>query len=464
MKTITVTNGVGNILSISNELQTGVYSYLSRDMGISLTAYVENPIDFVVGWYLLGNIGTENAEIVRVTGITLPTTSVPGSATLASVPVNRHNRGDILQYIAFDQIEVYSSSTENGTYTLTSGTNPITLQVSSQNSIFVDQNGTSSTFYKIRYKNSISGVYSDYSTPFSASSGGEGTANALITQAKASVGVSDDPLLTPEFMLKALNDARDIVHRIYGYGKSKDYLHNFEYPMKLLAGTNYIPLPADIDFNATNRSLFRVRFSSQLTPNGYPLSYIDKSDWNMANYNLVTSKTTLQSSAGLTTLTLENTGDFPNTGTIVIQSEDYNGSTLITTFTANNRVTNVLTLSSGLSRTVSAGMQVSLSSNSAYPTFYTVFGKNIVFNRILPQIFNGKNLMVDYYKKHTTLTQLSDSLPEPYYSVYEHYLRYAIKKRRDDSLGQDDPDYVLFIKGLESIFGNEYLGQTIRIR
>ena len=338
------------------------------------------------------------------------------------------------------------------------------MQVSSANSYFVDPAGTSTTFYKFRYKNSISSTFSDYGTTFSSNSNGEGTAGALIAQAKASVGVTDDPLLTPDFMLKALNDARDVVHRIYGYGRAKDYLHNFEYPIKLLSGTNYIPLPTDIDFNATNRSLFRARFSSQLTPNGYPLSYIDKSDWNMSNYNLVISKTTVQALSGSTSLILENSGDFPNAGAIVIQSEDFNGSLLIVSFTANNRITNTLTLSAGLSRNVSAGMQVSLSANSAYPTFYTVFGKNIVFNRILPQVFNGKNLMVDYYRKHTPLTQLSDVLPEPYYSIYEHYLRFAIKKRRDDSLGQDDPDYTLFSKGLESIFGNDYLGQTIRIR
>ena len=464
MKSITVTNGVGNVLTIGNELQTGVSSYISRDVGISNFIYVENPGDFPLGWYLVGTLGTENAEIVRVTAVTLPTTSIPGSVTVAgSAVTNRHNRGDIIQHIMFDRIEVSSSPTETGTYTVLAGS-PSTIQVSSGSGYIVDAAGTPTTFYKIRYNNSTTGAFSDYSTPFSSGSSADGTAGALIAQAKASVGASDDSLLTSDFMLKALNDARDIVHRIYGYGKAKDYLHQFEFPIKLLAGTNYVALPTDIDFNATNRSLFSARFSSLLTPNGYPLSYIDKSDWNMSNYNLVVAKTAVSALAGATTLVLDNSGDFSNAGAIVIQSEDYNGAMIVTSYTANDRVTNTLTLSSGLTRNVSAGMQVSMSANNAYPTFYTVFGKNIVFNRILPQVFNGKNLMVDYYKKHTPLTQLSDTLPEPYYSVYEHYLRYAIKKRRDDSLGEDDPDLKMFLKGLESIFGNDYLGQTIRIR
>ncbi len=75
----------------------------------------------------------------------------------------------------------------------------------------------------------------------------------------------------------------------------------------------------------------------------------------------------------------------------------------------------------------------------------------------------GGNLYIDYYKKIDEVENLSQELPEHYREIYKWYLRYAIKYRKDTSVGSDDPDLKKFESLVQALFNNLYTGQDTTI-
>ena len=439
-------NNIGNTIIIPHKVDTTVSTFLSRDSNIQGNTYlVENPTNFEINQrYLIGSVGTSNAEINTITAIQQATTTLNPSVTFSTALVNKHYRGDIIARMVYDQIELYADNVLTATFN---------IQVSDKNTFYQHSTGTLNTVYKFRYKNSINSTFSEYQTLDREYE--VGTAGAIIEDVLSSTGSSYDSVITPKFMIDRLNDARELVHSELTFGEPKDYLSVFNYPIKVLAGTNFVNLPTDIDFKMSNRSLFRVRFAS--FQNTRPLSYIDKSDWNVSAYNLIFSNVVSSTSSAIV---LENTGNFPNSGAILVQANNYSTNPVTINYTANNRTTNTLTVSSA--PILTAGIQVSNIINNSIPSNFTVYDGKIIFDRFIPRELNGTNIIIDYYKKLTPAT-VTTLLPENYSSAYKHYLKFAIKKRRDDRLGTDDEDYKIFINSIKTAFSNNHLGQSIRI-
>jgi hypothetical protein len=271
--------------------------------------------------------------------------------------------------------------------------------------------------------------------------------------------------LTDDFFLSALNDARRIADTSFGYGRLNEWRHCFEYPIQMLAGTNFVNLPANMDFNETNRSLLAARFARQSVAANIPLKYVDKREWNQRAYLNRYSVTVGSTTSGATSIVLSSTGDFPATGTIMIATELPTQTIMSVAYTGNNLLTNTLTGCTGITRTIATGTQAWAYSTFSVPYFFTVFddqsgNHKLWFDRPIPQGLQGKNLYLDYYKQIQDLTFLSDVIPEHYRDVYKDYLKFAIKRRRDDSIGEDDQDYIKFMNGLSVIMGNPYTGQT----
>ena len=99
----------------------------------------------------------------------------------------------------------------------------------------------------------------------------------------------------------------------------------------------------------------------------------------------------------------------------------------------------------------------------AQPLYYTVYEGRLYFDRIIPDSMQGNNLYIDYYKKLDEVVSLSQVLEEPYREIYKWYLRYAIKYRKDISLGSDDADLKKFEGLVQALFDNLYTGQSTTI-
>ena len=455
---ITIKHNIGNTIDIPNQLDIKTSTSMSGSIASGVLAVpVENAIDFTAGsiLLLLSTIGDESSEIV--TSASHTDTSFVTLATLMA-----HSRGDSVSELKYDQIVISKSATLTGSYSTFATQSFFTTQ---QNTVIYDTTGLSTDYYKVQWKNSLTGLLSDFSTPISVTAYPTNSVATVIFPVLKAMGVSeDDPKITVPFCLSAVNDARKFTTaKLYGIRHA--WQQEFEYPIKLLAGTNYVSLPTDIDFSETDRSVLAARFivSGILTP--YNLTYIDKRNWNSSVESPSGSYTSGAILTGATEVLLENVGDFPDTtsGVAYIATTAYTQDIEEIAYTSIDLTTNQLLGVTGITRDIPSGTRVWSRPTISQPVYYTVFDDKLYFDRIIPDSMQGNNLYIDYYKKIDEVTSLSLELPEHYREIYKWYLRYAIKYRKDTSLPDNDPDLKKFEDLVQALFNNLYTGQATTI-
>ena len=135
------------------------FTRLSADVSASATSStVENNKGFSTGDYVVfGKPGEEKTEIVLLT-------STSGNTTLGHTtgPVFDHSARTQVAQIAYNQVEISRASSQTGTYSVIA---TIDLTLDEDYTVYEDASGTSSSWYKVRYKNSNNSTYSDYSDP-----------------------------------------------------------------------------------------------------------------------------------------------------------------------------------------------------------------------------------------------------------------------------------------------------------
>lgn len=455
---IKVEHSIGNTITIPNQLDVKVFTYLSDNKAVGTTVLpVDNATGFTPGisLLLLSSMGSESAEIVS--SISHTTNSIAITATLLA-----HGRGDIVREINYDQVVVSWSSTEDGVYSVLSTS---TFQVTQQNTVVFHAAGLTTSFYKLQWKNSITGATSSYSDPISVDTYDEHSVAEIIYPVLSAMGVSDnDPKINTTFCISAIDDARKFTDGKL-YGIRHDWREEFEHPIKVLSGSNYVDLPEDIDFNKTDRSLLAARFliGNVLTP--FNLRYIDKRTWNQVAWSVMGGATTVAAGIGDTTITLDSVGDFSgsSSGVAYVATTAYSQTLMQIAYTGVDLTTNQLTGVTGIDRIVPVGTRVWSNPTIAQPIYYTVYGGRLYFDRIVPDSMQGNNLYIDYYKKLDKVVNLYQILPENYRETYKWYLRYAIKYRKDITLGSDDPDLKKFEELVQALFNNLYTGQETTI-
>lgn len=452
---ITVRHNIGNIIEIPNQLNPKVFTYLSNNFAIGATSLsVDNAIDFLAGnaLLLLGSMGAENTEF----GYTTSHTDLAFTVTATKQP---HNRGDLVTQVNYDQIAIYKSSTVNGTYTLLA---TLPIAVTQQKTVQFDASGLTTDYYKVQWKNSQTSDVSDFSSPVSVSTYPINSVGSVIFPVLSAMGISEnDSKITTQFCIGAINDARKYTNmKLYGIRHA--WRSEFEYPLRVLAGSNFVSLPTDIDFEESDRSLLSARFirGNVLAP--FNLRYIDKRSWNQVSFNVGGSKLALPASIAATSLVVESAGDFPPTsgaGVAYVATTAFNQSIMKIQYTAVDLTTNTLSGVTGVTRAIPEGTQIWVTPSIAQPITYTVYDDKIVFDRIIPDSMQGNNCYIDYYKKADEVTDLYQELKEPYREIYKWYLKYAIKYRKDVTLAQSDPDYRKFEELVQALFDNLYTGQ-----
>ncbi len=455
---ILVQHNIGNSIKIPNQIDAKVDTFIGSNIASGVTAIpADNTSDFTTGsiLLLLSAMGAENSEIILSSSHT-----INSFVTLATTMA--HNRGDLIQEIKYDQVVISKSATIGGTYTTFA---TITLQTTQENTTSWDTTGLISDYYKAQWKNSSTGLLSTASDPISAESYPEDSVAEIIYPVLKAMGVSEnDPKITVDFCIGAVDDARKYTHaKLYGIRHA--WLENFEYPIKCLAGTNYVDMPTTIDFNETDRSLLACRFliGNVLTP--YNLRYIDKRSWNQIAFSVMGSYTFVLAGIGATTITLKNVSDFPSTlgGVAYVATTDFSQTIMQIQYSGIDPNTNQLTGVTGITRAIPVGTRIWSRPTISQPIYYTVFDNRIFFDRIIPDSMQGNNLYIDFYEKFTKVENLYQELKEHYREIYKWYLRYAIKYRKDIALGSDDPDLKKFEDLVDKLFINLYSGQDMTV-
>ena len=131
---------------------------LSADVAAAATSStVENTKGFATNDYVVfGALGEELSEIVKLTSVTANTTL--GHST---GPVFAHAARTQVAQIKYNQIKIYRATTEAGSYALITTTD---ITPDAPTTIYDDTDGTSSSWYKVKYYNSTTTALSAYSS------------------------------------------------------------------------------------------------------------------------------------------------------------------------------------------------------------------------------------------------------------------------------------------------------------
>lgn len=130
---------------------------LSASSAIGATSStVDNNSGFANGDYVVfGVLGEEKTELIILT-------APSGTVTIGHTSglIFDHDARTPVSEIPYNQAEVYRATSQAGTYSLIATTS---FTVDESYTIYNDADGTSSSWYKVRYKNSNSTTYSEYS-------------------------------------------------------------------------------------------------------------------------------------------------------------------------------------------------------------------------------------------------------------------------------------------------------------
>jgi len=447
-----VDHNTGNTLTIQNFFESLNSSYFLGDQvsGTTTLAVINGSLFTTANPYVvIGSFGSDTAELRSVSSSTTTTVVVSSATSFA------HAQGEPVHNVRYNQVVIESATSQGGSYSVLA---TASIDWTNPNTVYQHGAGTATTWYRVRFLNATATVYSDYSDEAASSSFGVTTAGYLIERAKSQVG--DTTGLTDSFFVGALNDARNLANTNFGYGRMNEWRQNFEYPIQMLAGRNFVTLPTNIDFDETNRTILNARYARQQVAANVPIMYVDKRRWNTVSYINRYAPTSGVTAISATSIVLTNSGDFPASGTVYAATDDPTQSILVITYTGNNLATNTLTGVSGVSRALPDGCQIWAYATFSYPFYFTVFDGKIWFERPIPTSLQGKNLYIDYYEKLADLEYLTDIVPEHYRNIYIDYIRFAIKKRRDNSIGEDDQDYKRFVNSINTMLGNPYTGQS----
>lgn len=455
---LTVKNNIGNTLTVSNDMLLRVKTYLSDNYALGSTAInVDNAQDFLItNIALFEGIGQERAEFKAISALT--NTQLTVAATIFA-----HNRGASVYLSQYDQIVVEKATSLGGVYSVL-GT--YLIQATQQNTLIQDNAGLSTSYYRVKFKNSVNSLESGYSSEATALPFGSQSVAAMLSTIRQQAGIADsDTRITTPFLIGALNDARDYVKNTMA-GYKQGWLAEFEFPIQVYAGNNFVELPDNYDYNFTNNALLSVRYPRMGGLAPYPLTYIDKREWNSASYGLKYTYTSGATLSGATSLVVTNIGDFSiyPSGTIFVATEDFSQQIMQVNYTGVNLATNTFTGCTGITRNIGDNVQIFAFPNFSIASFYTVYDNKIVFNRPIPDIMQAQNIYIDYYKAMTYITDINNILDEPFKDIYKYYIRYAIKYSRDNTIKMEtDPDFKMFAQLVQEWINNHYIGQTQKV-
>ena len=414
----------------------------------SATLTVKNITGFAINQILLiGEPGTQQAEIIKTHASTAPTGS---TITLASNTALNHSSSTFIYVIPYDQVEFSRATTATGSKSV--------LATSSipANAKYTEYNDTTNTsgYYFARFKETIASGFSSYSDYVQYGGYGVTSARAIIKAALQEINKQTSEVLSDEFFFTELDMCQSEVLREL---KRWSFMQKFDsIAGQLATGMFRLAVPTDQDDQNTFKSVYNLRIGTEQR-----LTKVDKEKFD--EFLDGVAYTTLASNLNVsdTTITLTDSSDFGSTGTVHINGNTY-------TFTANVIGTGVLTISTTITsaNTATAGDYCFSGESTGLPQYVTTYGGYFYFYPIVSSDYNGKNIYEDYYTTQVQITADNTNIVFPDPTVAINYLCWkALKKLSNGAETPDSLSYATRYEARKQIMKNkEVLGKTFKLR
>lgn len=407
----------------------------------------------------IGKIGNERSEVRRTSNVTGES---PSNAYkwvyLRDTLQFDHPQDTLVTIIDFDRVETQWAASVNGTKaTLT--TYPLNITPDVFEMVNVDTSATAG-FYFQRFNNTINGISSDWSDAIPYSGYDDNMVFSIKKRAIDELGEEiDGRVITHEFLNQCLWEARRDYHQSPG---KRPFRRCFNKVIgTALTGSYRIELPTNVENPQTAENVYGVRIGKEAN-----MSYYDKKEWDFDYRNIAHSTLDVPYTRDTSTsIWLANGRDFSDNA--VISTEGMNISCTRITGSMNS----FTIISHGNYPSASAGSDAWENVSYGLPDRFTVWADPegsayIYFNRPIETAYINQNIYADYYRSLPGYDSDADSLDEPNYDIYVHYLKAKIRNRRkkgETDLTQD-PDYKLWLAMKQDALSSERLSTDIRIK
>lgn len=225
---------MGRIKALHPELGTQFTRTTADAAAAAVTSSVENTTSFGVNdLAVYGKPGEERTEIIPITSVT-PFSTLGHSSGLDFA----HGAQTKISQIKYDQIEISRATSQGGSYSVLT---TINITIDEPATYYDDLTGTSTSWYKIRYKNSVTAAFSDYSVEIQATGYDEDSLSNMTEEVLEDANDEQGEQVTPKQVRRYLRTAvRRLVLRIIKV--VPDY-HRNRATQALTSGTNFYNVP-----------------------------------------------------------------------------------------------------------------------------------------------------------------------------------------------------------------------------
>lgn len=381
----------------------------------------------------IGELGNEGTEIINTHGATAPTGT---TVTLASNLVKNHPKDTPVYIIAFDQIEFSRAATIDGAKSVLGSVQNIDPELIAM--MYEDTVNTSGVYFT-RYKNSISGNFSQYSDGVPYSGFTENTVGYAINTAMDEIHVKPSDKLTYGMLISWSNQMMRLVR---GKLKAWSNYQSFDQDMgNVSMGVRSFALPSDVWDQNSNRSILNVKVG-----NAVPITYISRSEYLQATKDATYTEVATQAVATDTSLVLDNTEDLPDSGSVDVY---VSGTKYTVIYTANTKSTGTLTCSAtAITATLPVDSQVWYGVLEGEPEFYSIWEGYLYPWPMITSTYEGERIFADYYTDIDTIDSDADVITSPRFDMLIHFLKWKIRAVTKNNGKEDlsDPSYVQYLE------------------
>ena len=429
-------------------------TFLSADEAIAQTTLsVISGRNFTANEYVLvGNLGEETAEIRKVSSQT-------NTTLVVDALVFTHSRGTKIQFIPYNQITVSRSTDAGDNYTPLSA---IDIRPDSSETYIQRTSDASTDYYKYRFYNSTTTLYSAYSDEVIATGFADNSVWSIKKRALTQLGEKIGDVISDEFLNEALWEGRRELDQDKGISKWSFRIKRNANVGDIIPGTYQLTLPTDLRKPNTNENILSIRIGQD----SRPLTYEDIIRFNR-HYQGV-HHTTLDGAVADTDteINLTDSGDFDESGAISVAAVSVATTIDSIVYTANTEASQQLSGVTGIQTGGhTSGRDVWQDASFGLPTGYTIDGENkkAEFDIPFDDDYAGENIYMDYYTVLPVYDSDADVLDEPEYDLFVNWLKWKIKyKKSNGKLNPTkDGDYLEWSKRKADLISKEKLGQDI---